>query len=167
MVQVGDIIPSFNFPYVPYSEELENHAVCGVPTKLNTGSWKGKVVVLVGIPGTFTPGYHTTHLPPYIAKVKEFKAKGADIIAFVVSNDPFVMSAWGCVLGAKGDILFLSDPNVEFGSKLGLSLDLSALRLGLRDGRFAIVIDDLKVKYIGYDLHDLKEFTADAVLTSF
>ncbi|KIJ30445.1 hypothetical protein M422DRAFT_187187, partial [Sphaerobolus stellatus SS14] len=60
-------------------------------------------------------------------------------------------------------ILFLSDPDVEFGSKLGPSLDLSALGLGLRDGRFAIVIGDLKVKYIGHDLHDLKE----SVLSSF
>ncbi|KIJ28688.1 hypothetical protein M422DRAFT_101604, partial [Sphaerobolus stellatus SS14] len=149
-VQVGDIIPLFNFLYVPYSEELEIHVpiLFSHQIELTTDTWKGKVIVLVGVPGAFAPGCHVTHLSPYIAKAKEFKAKVADIITFVASNDPFVVSAWGHVLHAKGDILFLSDPKVELGSKLRLSLDLSALELELRDGRFAIAIDDFKVKYI-------------------
>ncbi|KIJ45878.1 hypothetical protein M422DRAFT_166105, partial [Sphaerobolus stellatus SS14] len=119
-------------------------------TQLNTDTWKGKVIVLVSVPGSFTPGCHVTHLPPYIVKAKEFKAKVADIIMFATSNDPFIMSAWGHVLHAKGNILFLSDPKVELGSKLRLSLDLSALGLGLCNGQFAIAIDDFKVKYIGH-----------------
>ncbi|KIJ56335.1 hypothetical protein M422DRAFT_239558 [Sphaerobolus stellatus SS14] len=167
MVQVGDTIPSYSFSYVPYSKDLEDHAVCGVPIKLNTDEWKGKVVVLVSVPGAFTPGCHVTHVPPYVARAKEIKAKGIDVIAFVAANDPFVMSAWGRVVGAQEDIIFLSDPNAEFASKLGLSLDLSAHGFGLRTGRFAIVIDDLKVKYIGHDAGEIKASTADAVLNNF
>ncbi|KIJ33872.1 hypothetical protein M422DRAFT_783063 [Sphaerobolus stellatus SS14] len=107
MVQVGDIIPSYKFPYVPYSEELENHGACGVPTTLNTDQWKGKLVVLVGVPGAFTPGCHVTHIPPYVARAKELKAKGADAVVFVAANDLFVMSAWGRVVGAKNDVCFI------------------------------------------------------------
>ncbi|KIJ39751.1 hypothetical protein M422DRAFT_257345 [Sphaerobolus stellatus SS14] len=56
-----------------------------------------------------------------------FVAQGADVLAFVAANDPLVMSTWGRVSGAKDNILFLSDPNSEFASKLGLELDLASL----------------------------------------
>ena len=63
-----------------------------------------QLVVLVSVPGAFTPGCHVTHIPPYVEKAKELKAKGADVIAFVAANDPFVMSAWGRVVGAKDEV---------------------------------------------------------------
>ncbi len=40
------------------------------------------------------------------------KKRGADVIAVVSANDPFVMSAWGKANAIKGEILMLSDPNV-------------------------------------------------------
>ncbi|KAJ7082186.1 hypothetical protein B0H15DRAFT_785890, partial [Mycena belliarum] len=53
----------------------------------STNDWKGKKVVLFSVSGAFTPTYHTNHLPPYLAKHAEFKAKGLDVIAVVAAND--------------------------------------------------------------------------------
>ncbi|KAJ3854145.1 1-Cys peroxiredoxin isozyme [Lentinula lateritia] len=128
-IKIGDTVPDGTFTYIPYSPELDSHAACGVPTKL-------------------TPTCHVNHLPPYVQKYDEFKAKGVDVIAVVAANDAFVMSGWGRFEGLKDKILTLSDPNVEWSKKLGLDLDLSALAFGTRTARYALIIDDLVVKYV-------------------
>lgn len=46
------------------------------------------------------------HLPPYLEKYEEFKAKGVDVIAVVAVNDPFVMSGWARVEGLKDKVPF-------------------------------------------------------------
>ncbi|KAJ3793008.1 1-Cys peroxiredoxin isozyme [Lentinula aff. detonsa] len=148
-IKVGDTVPDGTFSYIPYSPELDSHAACGVPTKLNISKdWKGKKIVLFAVPGAFTPTCHVNHLPPYVEKYDEFKSKGVDEIAVVAANDAFVMSGWGRFEGLKDKILTLSDPNVEWSKKLGLDLDLSALAFGTRTARYAMIIDDLVVKYV-------------------
>lgn len=44
---------------------------------------------------------HVNHLPPYLAKYDEFKAKGVDYIYVLAANDPFVMSGWAIAQGLK------------------------------------------------------------------
>ena len=46
-------------------------------------------------------------------------------------------------------ILALSDPNAKWSAQLGLSQDLSAVDFGTRTKRYALIIDDLKVTYVG------------------
>ncbi|KIM43827.1 hypothetical protein M413DRAFT_443708 [Hebeloma cylindrosporum] len=166
-IKVGDKIPEATFKYVPYTPELENGLACGVPTSLSTNEWKGKKVVIVSVPGAFTPTCHVNHLPPFVQKYDEFKAKGVDVVAVVAANDPFVMSGWGRVEGLKDKILSLSDPDAEWSKKLGLSLDLTGagLGLGVRTGRYALIIDDLVVKYVGAETgKDVSVSGVDAVL---
>ena len=50
----------------------------------------GKVVVL-GVPGAFTPTCSATHLPSYIKDYERMKEKGVDRIVCLSVNDPFVM----------------------------------------------------------------------------
>jgi peroxiredoxin len=57
--------------------------------------FKDKKVVLVAVPGAFTPTCQAAHVTGYIEHLKELKEKGADRIIFIAYNDPFVMSAWG------------------------------------------------------------------------
>ncbi|KAL0959042.1 hypothetical protein HGRIS_014346 [Hohenbuehelia grisea] len=147
-IKVGDTLPEGKFSYVPFTPELEDHTACGVPTQLSTNEWKGKKVVLFSVPGAFTPTCHANHLPPYIQKYDEFKAKGVDVIAVVAANDPFVMSGWGRFQGLKDKILALSDADAAWSASLGLSLDLTARGLGVRTNRYAMIIDDLVVKYV-------------------
>ncbi|KAJ7434932.1 1-Cys peroxiredoxin isozyme [Mycena galericulata] len=147
-IKVGDTLPKGEFGYIPWAPELEDNLACGVPSKLSTDSWKGKKVVLFAVPGAFTPTCHTNHLPPYLAKHAEFLAKGVDVLAVLAANDLFVMSGWARFEGCKDKILALSDPAAAWSASLGLDLDLTARGLGLRTNRYAMIIDDLVVKYV-------------------
>jgi Redoxin len=59
-----------------------------------------------------------SHLPGFIDKADELKAKGVDAIACVSVNDAFVMSAWGQQLGAGDKVMMLADGAAEF-AKVG------------------------------------------------
>ena len=61
-------------------------------------------------------------------------------------NDPFVMKAWSKTYPENKDVLFLADGSAKYTCDLGLELDLSEKGLGIRSKRFALLIEDLKVK---------------------
>ncbi|EPS94317.1 hypothetical protein FOMPIDRAFT_1169842 [Fomitopsis schrenkii] len=150
-IKVGDTVPSGTFQYIAYTPELESAAACGIPIKLSTDEWKGKKVVLFSVPGAFTPTCHVNHLPPYLEKYDEFKAKGVDVVAVVAANDAFVMSGWARAVGLKDKIVALSDASAAWSQSIGLDKDLSAIGFGTRTDRYALVLDDLKVKYVGVE----------------
>ena len=102
----------------------------------------GKKVVLVSVPGAFTPTCSMNHLPGYLEHYDQLTARGVDTIACMAVNDAFVMSAWGKDLGAEGKILMLADGDREYTSALGLELDASRSGLGMRGQRCAIIVDD-------------------------
>lgn len=54
---VGQQIPNASFAEVPYTPELDDPRACaGRPLKVNTHeAFKGKKVVIVSVPGSFTP----------------------------------------------------------------------------------------------------------------
>lgn len=54
-----------------------------------------KKVVIVAVPGAFTPTCSAAHLPSYIENKDKLKAKGVDEVIFLAHNDAFVMSGWG------------------------------------------------------------------------
>ena len=61
------------------------------------------------------------------------------------------MSGWAKAFGLKDKIVALSDPDTNWTKQLGLTVDLSGagIGLGVRTARFALIIDDLKVTYLG------------------
>ncbi|KAJ1305609.1 hypothetical protein OPQ81_000606 [Rhizoctonia solani] len=113
--------------------------------------WEKKKVVVVAVPGAFTPTCHVNHIPAFVQHFKDFQAKGIDVVAVVAANDPFVMSGWGRINGAKDDVVFLTDPYAEWSKKLGITADLTdfgGLGLGYRTGRYALVLNDNKVEKV-------------------
>jgi len=110
--------------------------------------FKGKKVVLFAVPGAFTPTCHMTHLPGFIEQADQFKAKGVDTVACTAVNDPFVLDNWANTTGAQGKILFLSDGNANFARAIGADFDASAVGLGTRSKRYAMLVDDGVVKAI-------------------
>ncbi|KAG9185183.1 alkyl hydroperoxide reductase 1 [Alternaria panax] len=142
-LQVGDKLPEgVKFEWAPITDS--DPTACGRPQEYDASKeWADKKVVLFSVPGAFTPGCQAYHLPPYIAKAKEFKEKGVDVIATIASNDSWVMNAWGKVNGVKNDeVLFLSDTKTFFSKEYGWPAGM-----GDRNGRWAMVFDHGKVIY--------------------
>ena len=102
--------------------------------------FSGKKIVLVGVPGAFTPTCHLTHLPGYIENIQNFKDKNYSVV-FIAVNDPFVMQSWSEASNA-GDIDMLADGNCDLTNELGLTMDGSGFGLGDRCKRFAMIVDD-------------------------
>ena len=106
--------------------------------------FKSKKVILVGVPGAFTPTCSDEHLPGYIKLASEFFSNGIEEIYIVSTNDPFIMKSWSDSLNIS-DLKFISDGNGELRDKTGLITDLSIVGLGKRLSRFAMIIDDGKI----------------------
>ncbi|KAK6206139.1 peroxiredoxin type-2 [Pestalotiopsis sp. IQ-011] len=142
---VGKPFPDgISFTYVPPSPETAEVTACGMPIKFDASKeFKNKKVVLVSVPGAFTPTCQANHLTGYIQKLDELKKGGADLIIFIAYNDPFVMSAWGKANGIADDkILFMSDDNTAFSSSIGWTIAGTP-----RTDRYALVVDKGTVTY--------------------
>jgi peroxiredoxin len=102
----------------------------------------GKKVVLFAVPGAFTPTCSAQHLPGFVTKADEIKAKGVDSIICLAVNDGFVMGAWGKDQGTGDKVLMAADGSAEFTRALGLEFDASKFGMGVRAQRFALIVED-------------------------
>jgi glutaredoxin/glutathione-dependent peroxiredoxin len=129
--------------------------------------FKDRTVVLFSVPGAYTPTCSKEHLPGFIARAEEIKAKGVDEIVCLAVNDPFVMQAWGNEQGAEGKVTLLPDWDGAFTKALGLTQDISVAGLGVRGKRFSMRVKDGVVESL--DVEDGKGVTvsgADQCLTN-
>lgn len=114
--------------------------------EINTAQYfEGKKVIIIGLPGAYTPVCTSRHIPEFAQASSEIKAKGVDEIICLSVNDAFVMRAWGESMKALDKITFLGDDSCELTTKLGLDIDLSEHGLGKRCARCALVVDDGKI----------------------
>ncbi len=113
------------------------------PEATTTGEVLGTgKVVLFAVPGAFTPTCSDHHLPGFVLRADELKAKGVDKIVCVSVNDPFVMGAWGSDQKVGQQVVMLADGNGDFTSAMGLPMDGSGFGLGSRSQRYAAIIED-------------------------
>ena len=87
-------------------------------------------VVLFGVPGAFTPTCSDHHLPGFVLRADELRAKGVDKVVCVSVNDPFVMGAWGKDQNVGDSVVMLADGNGELAEAMGLTMDGSGFGLG-------------------------------------
>ena len=131
------------FPDVTFFQLVE-----GNPKAFKTAEiFNEKKIILVSVPGAFTPTCSNEHLPGYMKLFDEFKKKGIDDIYFVAINDPFVMDAW-INSYSESKIKYLADSNFELLNATGLEIDLTVAALGKRLSRFAILVDNGLIKNI-------------------
>jgi len=131
-ISVGDKLP----------EVTMTKATAEGPEKISsTEYFAGKKVALFSVPGAFTPTCSARHLPGYVEKAGELKAKGVDEIVGTAVNDAFVMGAWNQASGSE-DITMLADGNGDFAEAVGLTMDGSGFGLGKRGQRFSMVVDN-------------------------
>jgi len=103
--------------------------------------FKGKKVALFSVPGAFTPTCSAKHLPGYVEKAAELKAKGVDEIACTAVNDAFVMKNWGEASGSP-EVTMLADGNGDLVKALGLTMDGSGFGMGKRGQRYSMIVND-------------------------
>jgi len=140
-IKPGDSIPS---------STLHEMTEDGIEEVATDDFFKGRKIVMFGLPGAFTPTCHRNHLPGFLDNLGAIQSKGVDEVAVLAVNDPFVMGAWSKDTGGKGKIRFLSDGDASFSKALGLEIDLGA-KLGLRCKRFSMIIEDGVVKTLNIE----------------
>ena len=127
--------------------------------------FKGKKVALFSVPGAFTPTCDAKHLPGFVEKADEFKAKGIETIGCMSVNDAFVMKAWGKAQNVEGKVQMIADGNAEYSKALGLEMDASGFGMGTRGQRFSLLIDDGVVKQVNVEAKgEFKVSSADYLL---
>ena len=140
MIKVGETIPAINITIIDQS---------GQNTVSAASYFAGKKVVLMALPGAFTPTCSEVHLPGYVVAVDEIKAKGVDVIVCLSVNDSFVMTAWQQTQNAE-QIAMIADGNAELTKAMGLTLETGSFG-GTRSQRYSMVIDDAKVTHLNVE----------------
>lgn len=136
------------------------------PTSSSQALGRGKVV-LFAVPGAFTPTCSDHHLPGFVVRAAEIKARGVETIACLSVNDPFVMGAWGRDQQIGDQILMLADGNGDFTRAVGLELDGSGFGLGQRSQRYAAILEEGVVKSLFVEPSaGLDVSSAEAVLSA-
>src|SRR5262249_33845158 len=136
-IKVGDKIPSVNLTAMTAEG----------PKPVSTDDFfKGKKVVVFGLPGAFTPTCSAKHLPGFVTNADALKKKGVDAIACVSVNDAFVMGAWAKDLKVGDKVAMLADGSADFAKATGLTLDLTSRGMGMRSQRYSMVVDNGVVK---------------------
>ena len=158
-IAIGDTIPDITVMTLGESG----------PTPVQTGEILGTgKVVLFAVPGAFTPTCSDFHLPSFVIRNEELRAKGVDTIACISVNDAFVMGAWGEQQGVGDGVLMLADGNGDFTRAIDLVMDGSGFGLGLRSKRYAMIIEDGVVTMLNLETKpgSIEESGAEAVLAA-
>ncbi|KAJ7557942.1 hypothetical protein O6H91_04G017000 [Diphasiastrum complanatum] len=113
--------------------------------------FKGKRVVIFGLPGAYTGVCSSAHVPSYLKNVDAIKAKGVDTVICVSVNDPYTLNAWAEKLNAMNKIQFYGDFDGKFHESLGLSCDLSKALLGPRSQRWSALVEDGVIKVLNVE----------------
>ena len=111
--------------------------------EMTLAAWgQGKKVVLIAVPGAFTPTCSARHLPSFIDHHDAIKAKGVDAIGCLSVNDAHVMKAWGDASGATGKIDMLADPEAFTADAMGLAVVKTPVLGNTRAARMALIAED-------------------------
>jgi len=124
--------------------------------------FKGKRVVLFGLPGAFTPLCSSTMVPGYDEARPELLELGIDEVYCVSVNDAFVMRQWGLnqnleedkTIGANGfaNLKLIPDGAAQFTRGMGMSTVWSSNRgFGERSWRYSCVINDMKIENLNME----------------
>jgi peroxiredoxin len=141
-IKVGDRIPSMTLV----------KAMSDGPQPVQTDEFfAGRRIALFSVPGAFTPTCSARHLPGFVERAEELKAKGVDEVACTAVNDAFVLAAWAKSAGAEGKVTMLADGNGDFAEALGLVMDGSKFGMGKRGSRWSAIVEDGVVRELNVE----------------
>ena len=141
-IKEGDKIPAV---------KLQHKTADGIKDVDAAELFAGKKAVLFALPGAFTPTCSAKHLPGFVDKIDQLKAKGVQVVACLSVNDAFVMDAWGKNQNVGDNVLMLADGNAELTKALGLEMDGSGYGMGTRSRRYSMLVDSGVVKQLNVE----------------
>jgi peroxiredoxin len=141
-IQVGDRLPKVTFI----------KATADGPQPVDSEEFfGGRRIALFSVPGAFTPTCSARHLPGFVDKIDELRAKGVDEVACTAVNDAFVLQAWATSAGAEGKVTMLADGNGAFVKAIGLDADFSKFAMGSRGQRFSMLVNENVVEQLNVE----------------
>lgn len=139
-IAVGDRLPNAT---------LLHKGPDGVATVTMSDKTAGRRVVIVAVPGAFTPTCDGKHLPSFVRTKPQFDAKGIDEVICLSVNDAHVMQLWGETSGAtEAGITMLADGDASFTKAIGLAFDKPEVGFFDRSKRYAMVVEDGVVTHL-------------------
>ncbi len=109
--------------------------------------FKGKKVVIFGLPGAFTPTCSSTHLPGYETRYDDLKKLGVNEVYCISVNDAFVMFQWGKHQNIS-KVKLLPDGSGLFTKELGMLVKKNNLGFGDRSWRYSLYAEDGIIKKV-------------------
>ena len=131
----------FKSPKSRSGAENLNIRLVDTPADQEKRLFNDKKILLVSVPGAFTPTCSEQHLPGYIKHKDDIISKGIDKIYFVSVNDPFVMQEWAKTF-KENDIGFIADSYGDLLNEIEAIIELTVMGLGKRLSRFSMIIDN-------------------------
>ena len=138
-IKEGEQLPDSEFFY------LDSNGTQKIKTK---DLFKNQKAIIIGVPGAFTKVCSVKHLPGYVKNFEVAKQKGVTKIICISVNDPNVMKAWGENQKVDDKIFMAADPYCKFTKLIGAEIDRTDRGLGLRSGRYTMLIENNIVKVI-------------------
>ena len=113
-IKVGDRIPAAT---------LKRLTPEGIKDVNTVEFFKGRKVALFAVPGAFTPTCSAKHLPGFVEKADQIRAKGVSEIVCISVNDAFVMDCWGKDRKVGDKVTLLADGIRRIGNPLAVRCD--------------------------------------------
>ncbi|NKB32467.1 MAG: redoxin family protein [Pseudomonadales bacterium] len=106
-----------------------------------------KTVIVLALPGAFTPTCSSTHLPGFEGNYDELRKAGVDEIYCLSVNDAFSMFQWGKQLGIS-KVKMLPDGNADFTRAMDMLVKKENLGFGDRSWRYSMLVENGEVTKI-------------------
>ena len=141
---VGDDFPEVIFNWMDDNFEVQKAG--------SRELFDNKKIILIGMPGAFSPTCSMLHLPSFIKSAKEFEDLGIDKIFCVLVNDVYVAKVWGESTGAtKAGIRIITDPLSILAETLDMEFTVKGTGLLRRLQRFTAVIKNNKIDRLYFE----------------
>ncbi len=145
-IKVGEVIPSLDFLIREgaYDKIKNTHE-----------EFRNKRVLILSIPGPFLVEYPSKMVHGYSESKATLESLGVNEVYFTSNCDYFTLRAWQKQEDLH-NIKIFPDGNSSWAGSVGFLMNQSERFMGPRSHRYAMIVDDLKMKKVFYE-----DITAD------
>ena len=141
---VGDEFPEVIFNWMDDNFEVQKAG--------SSELFDNKKIILIGMPGAFSPTCSMLHLPSFIKSIRDFERLKIDEIFCVLVNDVYVAKVWGETTGAtKAGIKIITDPLSVLAETLDFEFTVKGTGLLRRLQRFTAVINNKTIEKLYFE----------------